>query len=74
MPEPEAHLSRTGVVSESVVTIFTPSPAEAINRAAALAQARAYNARVGYAYAMAGYAEANEHGEAGADRAARAAA
>ena len=70
VPEPEAHLNRPGVVPESAVTMFIPSPAEAINTAAALAQARAYNARAGYAYAIAGYADANEHADTGADRAA----
>jgi hypothetical protein len=68
--ELEAYLSRTGAVLESVVTRSILSTEEAIQRAATLAQARAYNARAGYAYAMAGYAEASEQGEAGAEMAA----
>jgi hypothetical protein len=67
--EPEAYVSRTGAVSESVVTISIPST-EVIQRAATIAQTRAYNARAGYAYARAGYAEASGQGEAGAEMAA----
>ena len=53
MAEPEADLSRTGAVLESVLTRNILSTEEVIQRAATLAQARAYNARAGYAYAMA---------------------
>jgi hypothetical protein len=72
--EPEAHLSRPEVVSEPTVMMVIPSHAEAINTAAALASAMAYNARAGYAYAIAGYDDANQHADAGTGRAARAAA
>ena len=64
----------TELVSEPTVVFFQPSPAEAINTAAALASARAYNARAGYAYAIAGYDDANQHADEGTDRAARTAA
>ena len=70
MVEPEADLSRTGAVLESVLTRNILSTEEVIQRAATIAQARAYNARAGYAYAQAGYAEASEQGEAGAEVAA----
>ena len=70
MAEPEADLSQTGAVLESVLTRNILSTEEVIQRAATLAQARAYNARAGYAYALAGYAEASEQGEVGAEEAA----
>jgi hypothetical protein len=64
----------TEVVSEPTVIFFQPSPGDIINTAAAQASVRAYNARAGHAYAVAGYEYANQHADVGTDRAVSAAA